>query len=203
MKRAHLLAAAAGAAALLHGCGPSRSLSGSLGAIVPLQFNRTAVYASDSALQIDYYLVGSGTEDLVAQLEVDTTGSGLKPGKSLSLAGTVAPGQPRASVVHVGSDGSIFVLPPIWKGTLTLSGGGAPGQETSGSFDLAFEDGTGQLGEGTTLTGSFDDVAAGGGFPPVADGGPPPDLPDAGTQDAGGTGGSTSDGGNPDGGDAG
>ncbi|MHB1845814.1 MAG: hypothetical protein ACYCWW_13385 [Deltaproteobacteria bacterium] len=173
-----------GALLCLPGCGPSRSLSGSFGAIVPLGFNRTAVYASASSLQLDYYSLSAGSETLVVQLAVDTTGSGLAPGKTISLAGTVAPGQPRTSVVSVAASGSTFVLPAISKGSLTLSGGGVPGKETYGSFELAFEDGVGLLGQGTTLTGSFDDVAQGGDVPPAADGGPPPDLPDAGS-DAG------------------
>ena len=181
----------------LQACGPSQSLGGSLGEIFPLAFNRSAVFVSATALQLDYYQVGQGTEDLVAQLTLDTTGQTAAPGKTLQLGGNLPNGLPRASVVHVPAEGATLVLPAIARGTLSLGGGGKAGQETQGSFDLSFEEGAAELGGGRTLTGSFDAVAQAADLPsPLvgADGGPGPSL-DAGTPDGGGTTGTSTGGG--------
>ncbi|MHB8416487.1 MAG: hypothetical protein ACYDCL_00315 [Myxococcales bacterium] len=156
----------------LPGCSSAPALSGSVSGLFPLDFNQTAVFVNSQGLELDYYLVNAGSEDLVIELAVDLTGEDFRPGVTLDLGGEVAPGQPRATVVHQVAGEAMLVLPPIANGSLTLSGGGSPGQLTSGSFILAFGGESSQLGGGRTLSGNFSALAQGAAFP-TTDGGIP------------------------------
>ena len=93
---------------------------------------------------------------MVARLTVVTTGFDFRSGQSFDLAGEYAPGHPRAVVTHAAGGEPSRALPPVKRGTLTLSEGGSPGVRTRGSFDLAFADEGGDFGNGRTLSGHFD-----------------------------------------------
>jgi len=170
-RRALLLVALLG----LPFCSSSASLTGSVSAIFPLAFNQSAIFVNSQSFELDYYLVNAGSEDLVIELLVDLTGIDFQPGVSIDLSTDVAPGLPRATVVHQASLQPIEVMPPISSGTLSLSSGGAPGEFTTGSFQLAFSATVSALGNGRTLSGNFAATAQSAAFP-VTDGGIPGEV---------------------------
>ncbi len=159
----------------LPACSSSASLSGSVSEIFPLDFNQSAIFVNSQSFEVDYYLTSAGSEDLVVELTVDTTGLSFQPGVTVDLGSDVGPGQPRATVVHQLAGGPLQVLPPISSGSLSLSGGGAPGQYTTGSFQLAFDAQVSQFGNGRTLSGGFAGVAQSAAFP-ITDGGIPGEV---------------------------
>jgi hypothetical protein len=153
---------------LLTRCSGGNSLTGSVSQIFgSLQFNSVTVWRNDDAFQVSYYFSQFGQTDLVIQLTVELSGLNFSPGKTIDLAGTVN-GAPRTNVVHQAHAQGVVNLPVVKDGTLTLSSGGQPGEETSGSFSLSFVNDTGQLGGGYTVSGSFDAVLASAEFPPDA-----------------------------------
>jgi len=117
----------------------------------------------------------------VIELTVDHTGITFTPGVNVPLGGDIAAGVPRAAVVHQASGQPVELMPAILNGSLSLSGGGAPGENTTGSFQLAFGTSDSLLGDGTTLNGSFEAIAQNAAFP-TTDGG----VPDAGPVPDGG-----------------
>jgi hypothetical protein len=165
-------------------CSGSASLNGSLGEIFPLTFNQSAIFVNTQGFELDYYLTSVDSEDLVIEMTVDLTGIDFTSGVTVPLGGDIAPGEPRAEVVHQASGEPLEVLPGILNGTLNLSGGGAPGELTMGSFQLSFVTSDNLLGDGTTLNGSFSAIAQDADFP-TTDGG----VPDAGPAPDGGDGG--------------
>ena len=153
---------------LLTRCSGGNSLTGSVSQIFgSLQFNSVTVWRNDEAFQVSYYFTQFSQTDLVLQLTVELAGLDFSPGKTVDLAGTVN-GTPRTTVVHLDHDQGPVNLPVLRGGTLTLSSGGQPGQETTGSFSLSFVNDTQQLGEGYTASGSFDAVMASAEYPPDA-----------------------------------
>ena len=149
------------------GCGPETSLSGSLSEVFPLEVSRVEVHRNDEAFQVTYFYNRNVFLDVVVRLAVSTQGVDLSPGKKIPLEGEYAPGHPRASISHAPGGEPVRLLPTIKKGDLTLSGGGLPGQLTSGSFSVAFESTGGDLGQGRTLTGRFSSKALDAGFGPL------------------------------------
>ena len=153
---------------LLTRCSGGNALTGSVSQIFgSLQFNAVTVWRNDDAFQVSYYFTEFSNTDLVVQVTVELSGLNFSPGKTIDLAGTVN-GVPRTTVVHLDHAQGPVNLPLIKGGTLTLSSGGQPGEETTGSFSLSFVNDTDQLGDGYTVSGSFDAVLASAEFPPDA-----------------------------------
>jgi hypothetical protein len=153
---------------LLTRCSGGNALTGSISQIFgSLEFNSVTVWRDDQAFQVSYYFTQFSQTDLVLQLTVELAGLNFSPGKTIDLAGTVN-GTPRTTVVHLDHAQGPVNLPAIKGGTLTLSSGGQPGEETSGSFNLSFVQGTEQVGNGYTASGSFDAVISSAEFPPDA-----------------------------------
>lgn len=149
----------------LAGCGGA-PLSGSVDQFFPVDFTREEVLRTDDAFQVSYYRDGPQQIDVVARLTVVTTGFDFQAGHTFDLSGEYAPGHPRAVVSHAAGGEPSRALPPIQRGTLTLSEGGAAGSRTRGSFDLAFASEGGDFGNGRTLSGHFDAAAQDASFHP-------------------------------------
>lgn len=170
MKKTTWLAAAVTALALsASGCGGENSLGGSVSELFPLEVSRVEVQRNDEAFQVSYYRNRGADVDLVLRLSVALQGVELKPdGKPIDLSGEYAPGHPRATLVHLAGGEPARTLPRIHEGDLRLSAGGAPEEETRGSFSVSFEQ-EGDYGAGRTAYGNFAGLAQDAGF-----GDPPP-----------------------------
>jgi hypothetical protein len=152
---------------LLTRCSGGNSLTGSVSQIFgSLNFNTVTVWRNDDAFQVSYDFTEFSDTDLVIQLTVQLAGLDFSPGKTIDLAGTLN-GAPRTTVTHITHGEGVVNLPPVAGGTLTLSSGGQPGVETSGSFSLSFVN-DGELGGGYTVSGGFDAVLNNAEFPPDA-----------------------------------
>lgn len=152
---------------LLPRCGSQSSLSGSLSEVFPLDVNAVTVSANSEAFQVSYLFSQAGNTDLVVQLTVGLAGLTLSPGSTVDLAGALPDGSPRTVVTHQLHGQPTLVLPAIQTGSLSLAAGGQSGQDTRGSFTLAFvNDGT--VGALRTLSGSFEGTLASAAFPPDA-----------------------------------
>ena len=149
---------ALGLAAALLSCGGAE-LSGSVSQYFSLDVSRQEILRDSDAFQVTYFHDTPNQVDVVARLTVVTTGFDFKAGNSFDLAGEYAPGHPRAVVTHAAGGEPSRTLPPVSRGTLTLSSGGQPGQQTRGSFSLSFASDGGDFGQGTDLNGKFDAVA--------------------------------------------
>jgi hypothetical protein len=153
---------------LLGGCAPSNSLSGSVSELFSLTFNSVDIRKDSEAFVVTYYFTQSAQKVTVIQLHVDTDGGiNFSPGQTIDLAGEVSPGHPRTSVIHLDpvAGESALVLPPVSNGSLSLGCGLQIGQESCGTFSMAFVD-DGTLGSNRTLTGGFDGTLQDGEFPP-------------------------------------
>lgn len=146
------------------GCGGENSLSGSLGDQLSLDISAVAVRRNDEALQISYTFSRDVAVDLVIQVGVALTGVELKPGVPVPLQGEYAPGHRRTTVIHAPAGEPQRFLPPIERGDLTLSAGGDVSELTKGSFSMRFKTSGGDVGGGTTLTGTFAATALDAGF---------------------------------------
>jgi len=148
----------AGLLALFASCG-GPNLSGSVGQYFSLDFDRQEILRDDDAFQVTYLADGADQVDVVIRLTVVTTGYDFTPGHTFDLSGEYAPGHPRAVVTHAAGGEPSRMLPPIKHGTLTLSSGGQPGQETKGTFSCSFDTSGGDFGQGTDVNGTFDVTA--------------------------------------------
>ncbi|MBS2031911.1 MAG: hypothetical protein JST54_28700 [Deltaproteobacteria bacterium] len=145
----------AGALAVFGSCG-GPNLSGSVGQYFSLDFDRQEILRDDNAFQVTYFHDGQDQVDVVVRITVVTTGYDFKPGHSFDLSGEYAPGHPRAVVTHAAGGEPSRQLPPIKHGSLTLSSGGQPGQDTKGTFSCSFEMEGGDFGQGTDVNGTFE-----------------------------------------------
>ena len=155
-----------GAALLLAvgGCGPRMAtLTGSLDQYFSLAFTRHEVLRTHNAFQITYYDLTQVEEDVVARITVVTTGYDFTPGHSYDLSGEYAPGHPRCVVSHAAGNEPPRALPLVIRGKVTLDEGGKLGEETEGSFSLAFGQG-GDFGDGRDISGDFATIAGGETF---------------------------------------
>lgn len=146
-----LFAAAAGA----DGCGEDEqasSLSGSIGELRSLDFDRVEVRIFRPAagqphdqLQIQYVREGGGKP---AVLTVDITGLSLQSGLTLDLVEALPAGGTRGIYYYTTAGGS-SEHPPLERGSLTLEQWGAPGDAVSGRFFLVFLEESGRNLKGT------------------------------------------------------
>ncbi len=146
---------------LTAGCAaPPNSLEGSLGALVNLTFQKEEVQVSSSILLIQYqYTPGGGGLEIPFQLEMTPpAGAALAEGTVLDLTGLKPDGTPIVSCTRAFTNDPRTELPPIKNGKLTLTSNFAIGAVASGTFDILFGEG-GDVGEGTTLNGTFSTVA--------------------------------------------
>ncbi|MHB8875310.1 MAG: hypothetical protein ACYC8T_16620 [Myxococcaceae bacterium] len=172
--RAGVLAASVLLAAL--GCGTEPALSGSAGELFSLQVSRVEVMRNDEALQVTYYNNRGVDLDVVVRISVSLKDVEVVPGVNIPLGGEYTPGHPRTTVAHAPGGEPVRLFPRVKKGDMNITGGGNPGELTSGNFSMLFESSGGDLGGGRTLAGKFDAVAKDAGFGPA---------PDAGSWDAG------------------
>jgi hypothetical protein len=146
------------------GCGPRKpTLTGSLSQYFSLTFTRHEVLRTHNAFQITYYNLTQVEEDVVARITVVTTGYDFTPGHSYDLSGEYAPGHPRCVVSHAAGNEPPRTLPPVLRGKVTLDQGGKLGEQTEGSFSLAFGQG-GDFGDGRDIGGDFAIVSGGEAF---------------------------------------
>jgi hypothetical protein len=140
---------------LLGSCGKG-NLSGSVGQFFSLDNNREEILRDDDAFQVTFYRDTATQIDVVARITVVTTGFDFQPGHTFDLSGEYAPGHPRAVVTHAAGGEPSRALPAIKHGALSLDSGGQPGQRTTGTFNVSFEEQGGDFGQGTNLDASFD-----------------------------------------------
>jgi hypothetical protein len=149
-------------------CSSPNSLNGSVSEMFPLTFNSVDIRSDSQAFVVTYYFTQAAQTITVIQLHVETDGGiNFSPGQSINLAGEVSPGRPRTSVLHFDpvSGQSAVVLPPVKRGSLSLSCGLQIGGQSCGSFDMSFVD-DGTLGSNRTLGGGFDGTLQNGEYPP-------------------------------------
>jgi hypothetical protein len=173
---------------LLAACQNVNSLSGSMSEEFPLDVSYVNVYRNDQAIQVNFLLNRNIYLDVVARVTVALIipDGGVNPkdggvdipfegGMDLNVAGEYAPGHPICSVVHAPGGEPVRSLPPVLRGDFHLSGGGDPGQLTSGDFSFVFDDSPlpdggaspGDIGFGRTLVGNFSAIAIDAGFGPL------------------------------------
>lgn len=152
---------------LFASCAAENVLGGSVSEVFPLDVSRVEVYRNEEALQVTYYRNRGVFLDVVVRLAVALKDVDLKPGTKIVLEGEYAPFHPRTSVTHAPGGEPVRSLPPVQKGELHLTGGGAPETLTSGNFSMLFGAEGGDLGGGRTLTGSFSAIAVDAGFGPL------------------------------------
>jgi len=145
------------------GCEGNGTLQGSIGELFSLEVSNEAIERNSEAFQVTYLHNQATAQDIVVQLSVALTGVNFQPGATVDLTGEYAPSHPRCVVIHHADGEPERDLPYIKSGTLKLSGGGDPGQGTSGNFTLSFGDDAG-YGAGRTLLGSFNALATDAGF---------------------------------------
>lgn len=157
----------AGCAALLSGCGGDNVLGGSLGEVIPLDVSSVDVYRNEDSLQVSYYRNRGVFYDVVVRVSVSLKDVVVKPGVRIHLEGDYDDGHPRTTVATAPGGEPVRLMPPVKKGDLVITGGGQPGQLTSGNFSMLFEATGGDLGFNRTLTGNFaaKTVDAGFGLP--------------------------------------
>jgi hypothetical protein len=151
----------------LGACGPDNGLSGSLGAVFPMDISGVDLERNDEALQITYTFNRGVFVDIVARVSVLVRGLDVKPGLKIALDGTDDAGVLRCTVDHAPGGEAVRVLPEIKRGDLTITQGGQVGQLTRGSFSMLFEDTGGDIGFGRTLGGTFLGTASDAGFGPL------------------------------------
>jgi hypothetical protein len=155
---------------LLLSCGPDNGLGGSMSEVFPLDVSRVEVARNEQAIQVTYLLNRGLFLDVVARVTVDVEGVNFVPGKPVKLGapdgGTAeyAPGHPRCVVTHAPGGEPVRNLPLVLEGDLTLSHGGQPGTDTSGSFSMRFGETEGDIGFNRTLSGTFHAMAIDAGF---------------------------------------
>lgn len=169
---------------VLTSCASDNSLTGSMSEVFELEVSRVDVHENEEALQITYLRNRGVFLDVVVRVSVSlaTDGTsedggvpalGLKPGTRIDLAGLTPNGVLRAAVTHAPGGEPVRNLPPIKRGDLVITEGGAVGQYTRGNFSMLFEQEGGDVGYGRTLVGSFSGTSIDAGFEPYV---PPADA---------------------------
>lgn len=174
-------------ALLCAGCAPDNELSGSLSELFPLEVSKVIVYRNQEAMKVQYLSNRGIYLDVVIDLTVNLEGVDPKDGAKIDLAGEYEPSHQRTEVEHAPGGEPNRVLPNVKKGDLHidhlgigpvcdydagLPDGGIPctAPDTSrGNFSILFsDDGSGDIGSGRTLVGTFvaPTLDAGYGFLP-------------------------------------
>ncbi|MFZ5468920.1 MAG: hypothetical protein ACOZIN_05720 [Myxococcota bacterium] len=166
-QRNWLLAAGAGAVALVFGCRGENSLYGSVDELFSLEVARVEIRRNHEAFQVSYFNNRGANLDVVARVAVSLQDVDFVPGTKIDLSGEYAPGHPRAAVIHEPGGEPARVFPRVKKGDLVLSSGGNPDELTRGDFSVLFEESGGDIGGGRTLGGSFSAIALDAGFGPL------------------------------------
>lgn len=154
-------------AGLLAACGPNTSLSGSVSELFSIDVSHVEIAQNGEALQVTYLANHGVSLDVVVRLGLALKDVVLKPGAKVSLAGEYEPGHPRTTVSHQPGGEPLRLFPPVKRGDLHISSGGAVGQTISGDFSLVFDIDGGDLGQGRTLSGTFTGEATDAGFGPL------------------------------------
>ncbi len=176
----------AGLALALASCAPDNQLSGSISELFPLDVSRVQVYRNAQAVQVDYYLNRGIYLDVVIRLTVATDGLDIKNGAKINLAGEYAPGHQRAEIAHAPGGEPVRILPNVKKGDLKLDEIGVgpicqydaglpdggipctPPDTSKGNFSILFaDDGSGDIGGGRTLVGTFVAPTQDAGYGPI------------------------------------
>ncbi len=170
-------------ALLCAGCAPDNQLSGSVSELFPLDVSRVTVFRNQEAMKVEYLSNRGIFLDVVIELTVNLTGVDTKDGAKIDLAGEYAPSHQRAEVEHAPGGEPTRILPNVKKGDLKidhlgigpvcqydagLPDGGipcTPPDTSSGNFSILFaEDGSGDIGAGRTLVGTFSAPTIDGGY---------------------------------------
>jgi hypothetical protein len=147
------------AAVSMGSCSPPNTLSGSLDSLTSLQFTSVNVRASSTAMVIEYDQPDATSTDVVFKLVINPENLTLSQGLQIDLSELIDPVTPRATASRSIASDPRTQLPPILRGQLTLNDDVSVGGVASGSFYILFGQG-GQLGEGTTVNGSFQATVA-------------------------------------------
>ena len=141
--------------AALTGCGTESTLGGSVGELFPLSVSTVDVLRNDFAFQVTYYSNRGTFLDVVARVVVSTKDIDMKRGVKITLEGESEPGHQRTSVAHAPGGEAVRNFPNVRKGDMVISELGLEGQPSKGNFSMLFDSVGGDLGQGRTLTGSF------------------------------------------------
>jgi hypothetical protein len=171
---------------MLGGCAPDNNLSGSMGELFPLDVSNVQVYRNAYAVQVSYYANRGLFLDVVIRMTVATAGIDVKDGAKINLAGEYDTGHQRTEVAHAPGGEPVRILPNVKRGDLKLDqigigpvcdydaglpDGGIPctAPDTSrGNFSILFaDDGSGDIGSGRTLVGTFVAPTYDAGFGPL------------------------------------
>lgn len=171
----------------LAACAPDNNLSGSVGELFPLDVSRVQVYRNADAVQVEYFANRGLFLDVVVRMTVATAGIDVKDGVKINLAGEYEPGHQRTEVAHAPGGEPVRLLPNVKKGDLKLDqigigpvcdydagmlpdgGYSCTAPDTSrGNFSILFSsDGSGDIGAGRTLVGTFVAPTFDAGFGPL------------------------------------
>jgi hypothetical protein len=145
-------------------CTPDNTLGGSLGEVIDLTTTEVLAFRNTEALQLIFTRNRGVFLDIVIRVTValqtrseDGQVTTLEPaaGTRIVLQGDWQAGNPRTTVAHAPGGEPTRNLPKVRSGDLVLTRGGRPGQLTSGSFSMRFEDVGGDIGFGRTLNSNF------------------------------------------------
>jgi hypothetical protein len=156
-----LLAAALGGVLGAMGCGsPANTLTGSLGEVVPYDFDSVSLKADDSTFVVEYDrgvpadADGGAGGDVIFKMAVNIDGLKLNKDLVVDLAMPAADGSPRVACTRsVGTDPR-RKLPPLQRGTLTLHSDINFNLTGTGELHILFGEG-GDVGEGRTVDATF------------------------------------------------
>lgn len=172
-------AIAVAAVFLAAGCGAENQLGGSVGELFSLNVSKVEALKNEEAFQLIYYSNHDTFLDVVVRITVSTREPDggtldLTTPMTIVLDGEALPGHQRTAVAHVPGGEAVRSFPKVKKGDLKLDALGTEGLPSKGNFSMLFDSVGGDIGQGRTLTGTFNvpkTKDAGYGDPPTT---PPP-----------------------------
>jgi hypothetical protein len=172
-------------ALLCASCAPDNDLSGSIGELFPLDVSKVLVFRNQEAMKVQYLANRGINLDVVIELSMSLDGVDPKDGAKIDLSGEYSPGHQRTEVEHAPGGEPTRILPNVKKGDMHidhlgigpicnydagLPDGGipcSPPDTSSGNFSILFaEDGSGDIGSGRTLVGTFHTNTIDAGYGP-------------------------------------
>lgn len=145
---------AAALLALAAGCGSSHTLEGSLGEILPLDFEEAEVAVTENEVVLSYWKPKGEGRDVVFKLVVSIRPGDVVPNQEYELE-PLPDGTAFAVCTRAVADDPIHTLAAVRRGRFLLDAAPAVDRPVAGHFRVTLGEG-GDAGKGRTVFGDFE-----------------------------------------------